>query len=179
MKEIKDFKDIRLELQQPTIGAEVLGNIRKQSEVVAKYAKEAYQEGLRRHVELNDSIREAGKQGASIIVGDNASDVQIQQNSAGARQILGKPQVLDYEQVAAILDEIIGYFIYPQFDKTFGENTEAFKSHVIETKDAVSKGEEETLVKKSLKTIRDLAIGATGSLIASGIIALLGQLPLG
>ena len=44
------------------------------------------QEELRRHNELVSALREAGEKGATIIIGDHAGDIQIQQNSAGAKQ---------------------------------------------------------------------------------------------
>lgn len=179
MKEIENFKDIRLEMQRPTIGPDILENLRKQNEEVARYAEEAYQEKLRRHNELIDSIKEAGKQGATIIVGDNAGEIQIQQNSAGASQTLVRSQIFNYEQAAAILREIVGFFDYPQFDQAFGERAEATKVLVLNTLKSVSEKENESLVKKSLRILRDLAIGATGSVIGAGIYALIAQLPLG
>lgn len=50
---------------------------------------------------------------------------------------------------------------------------------VVDIIEAVENKEDEGLIKKSLHLLIDLTIGATGSLIASGILALLGTLPLG
>ena len=42
---------------------------------------------------------------------------------------------------------------------------------------SLDKNGDEGLIKKSLKILKDLAIGAGGSLIGSGILALLGTIP--
>lgn len=61
----------------------------------AREEKEAEQ--LRQHNELVNAIREAGEKGSSIIIGDNANSIQIQQNSAGASQTMLNTTDLDYE----------------------------------------------------------------------------------
>ena len=63
------------------------------------------QENLRRHNEIVSDLREAGEKGATIIMGDHAGDIQIQQNSAGAKQKMEKYEGLDYEQVIGVLIE--------------------------------------------------------------------------
>lgn len=137
------------------------------------------QEELRRHKELVSALREAGEKGATIIIGDHAGDIQIQQNSAGAQQKVEKNEGLDYEQVLGVLIEIKEYFAFPQFEKTFSENTENIKDVIESTIRAVNNKEDEGLIKKSLRIIRDIAVNAAGGVIASGIIALLGSLPIG
>lgn len=51
------------------------------------------------------------------------------------------------------------------------------KAVVKSTLEALDKNGDEGLIKKSLKILKDLAIGAGGSLIGSGILALLGTIP--
>ena len=143
----------------------------------ARRAKE--QEELRRHNELVSALREAGEKGATIIIGDHAKDIQIQQNSAGAQQVMQTQEGLDYEQVLGVLTEIKEYFSFAQFEKTFGDNTDGIKEVIETTIEAVNNKEEEGLIKKSLRVIRDIAVNAAGGLISSGIIALLGTLPIG
>lgn len=140
--------------------------------------REREAEALRRHEEVIAALKEAGEKGATIVVGDNATDIQIQQNSAGAYQKIDKSQGLDYDQTMSVLKEIRSYFEYPQFQQTFGENTENVKQVITDTLLAVENKEDEGLIKKSLHILKDLAIGAGGSMIASGILALLGTLPL-
>jgi hypothetical protein len=136
-------------------------------------------EELRRHNELVAALKEAGEKGATIIVGDNAAGVQIQQNSAGASQTIDCSQGLNFEQVRKVLTEIQGYFDIPQFKDAFGENADNVKSVVNETLKSVEKGESESLIKKSLRVLRDIVVGAAGSLVGSGILGLLGTLPIG
>ena len=143
----------------------------------ARAEKEA--EELRRHNEIVAALKEAGEKGATIVVGDNAKDVQIQQNTTGSTQVIQKDEELDYEKVKNVLTEICEYFALPQFQSAFGGNSDNVKSIVKETLDAVEKKEDETLIKKSLRVLREIAIGAAGNLIASGVVALLGTLPIG
>lgn len=138
--------------------------------------REKEAEELRRHNELIATLKEAGKKGATIVVGDNANGVQIQQNSAGALQEMDNVQSFDYEKAYEILNEIRTYFEYPQFSQTFGDNTNNVIQVIVDTMEAIKNKDDEGLIKKSLHVIRDLAVGATESMISSGMLALLGQL---
>lgn len=162
---------------------EVIERMNRETEetfrIIEKARQDKESEELRRHNELVAALKEAGEKGATILIGDNANGIQIQQNSAGATQSMNNSEGLDYEQVQSVLKDIRGYFDFPQFRETFGENTDNVKSVVETTLASVENGENEGLVKKSLSVLRELAIGATGSLIASGILALLGTLPIG
>lgn len=64
--------------------------------------REKEAEELRRHNELLSALKEAGEKGATIIVGDNANGIQIQQNSAGATQTMENTQGLDYEKTMTV-----------------------------------------------------------------------------
>lgn len=90
-----------------------------------------------------------------------------------------KSKGLDYEKTMSVLKEISSYFDYPQFQQTYGEISDNVKQMVVDIIEAVENKEDEGLIKKSLHLLKDLTIGAAGSLIASGILALLGTLPLG
>ncbi|RHV32073.1 hypothetical protein DXB56_10080 [Clostridium sp. OM04-7] len=140
----------------------------------AKEEKEA--EELRRHNELVAALKEAGEKGATIIIGDNANGIQIQQNSDGAMQEMTNSQTFNYDKALEVLKEIKEYIDFPQFQTTFKENSENVKAIIEDTIKAVENKEDVGIVKKSLRILKDLAVGASGSLIASGIIALLGTL---
>ena len=140
----------------------------------AKEEKEA--EELRRHNELVAALKEAGEKGATIIIGDNANGIQIQQNSDGAMQEMTNSQTFNYDKALEVLKEIKEYIDFPQFQTTFKENSEHVKAINEDTIKAVENKEDVGIVKKSLRILKDLAVGASGSLIASGIIALLGTL---
>ena len=132
-------------------------------------------EANRKHEELIAALKEAGDR---IIVGDNANGVQIQHNSSGATQTMTYIQEFDYEKARSILLEIKEYTEFSKFSDTFGSNAENVKAIIDSTIDAINTKEDVGIIKKSLRVLKDLAIGAGGSLIASGIIALLETLPL-
>ena len=66
----------------------------------------------------------------------------------------------------------------PKFKETFKDNTDNVVSLIDGSIEAAKSEENSGLIKKSLNIIKDLAVGASGSLIASGILALLQTLPL-
>ena len=135
-------------------------------------------EELRRHNELVAALKEAGEKGATIVIGDNANGIQIQQNSDGSTQEMTNSQTFNYDKALEVLKEIKEYVDFPQFQATFGENSDNVKAIIEKTIEAVENRSDEGIIKKSLRILRELAIGTSGSLIASGIIALLGTLPL-
>lgn len=136
---------------------------------------EKEKEERRRHEELVEAIRSSS---GGITIGDNARDIQIQQNASNSSQSMTIQTEFDYEKVAKALAEIKSYTDTPQFNSTYGENADNVKALIEETLAAVQEKQEPGLIKKSLQVLKDLTIGASGSLIASGILALLGSLPL-
>ena len=145
---------------------------------IQKAREEKEAEELRRHNEIVAALKEAGEKGATIVIGDNANGIQIQQNSDGAMQEMTNSQTFNYDKALEVLKEIKEYIDFPQFQTTFQENSENVKAIIEDTIKAVENKEDVGIVKKSLRILKDLAVGASGSLIASGIIALLGTLPL-
>ena len=101
----------------------------------AKEEKEA--EELRRHNELVAALKEAGEKGATIIIGDNANGIQIQQNSDGAMQEMTNSQTFNYDKALEVLKEIKEYIDFPQFQTTFKENSENVKAIIEDTIKAV------------------------------------------
>ena len=154
---------------------------REQEQTIRSFQKareEKEAEELRRHNEIVAALKEAGEKGATIVIGDNANGIQIQQNSDGAMQEMTNSQTFNYDKALEVLKEIKEYIDFPQFQTTFKENSENVKAIIEDTLKAVENKEDVGIVKKSLRILKDLAVGASGSLIASGIIALLGTLPL-
>ena len=97
----------------------------------AKEEKEA--EELRRHNELVAALKEAGEKGATIVIGDNANGIQIQQNSDGAMQEMTNSQTFNYDKALEVLKEIKEYIDFPQFQTTFKENSENVKAIIEDT----------------------------------------------
>jgi hypothetical protein len=179
-KNLNDYKlnpDLMLDIKGIDSANAIAYNIRKMQEETMNQAQKSLDakrdEELRRHNELVSAINSAVANGATIVIGDNASEIQIQQNTSNSSQTNTNIQTFDYEKVLNVLKEIQGYFDYPQFATTFNDNSELVKQIVNDTINAAEKNEEPTLIKKSLKLLKDLVVGTSGSLIASGILTLL------
>ena len=188
---MSDFKDIDLSkfsldltktMQYVNPVQDQMARIQREQEQtirsIQKAREEKEAEELRRHNEIVAALKEAGEKGATIVIGDNANGIQIQQNSDGAMQEMTNSQTFNYDKALEVLKEIKEYIDFPQFQTTFKENSENVKAIIEDTIKAVENKEDVGIVKKSLRILKDLAGGASGSLIASGIIALLGTLPL-
>lgn len=188
---MSDFKDIDLSkfsldltktMQYVNPVQDQMARIQREQEQtirsIQKAREEKEAEELRRHNEIVAALKEAGEKGATIVIGDNANGIQIQQNSDGAMQEMANSQTFNYDKALEVLKEIKEYIDFPQFQTTFKENSENVKAIIEDTIKAVENKEDVGIVKKSLRILKDLAVGASGSLIASGIIALLGTLPL-
>lgn len=188
---MSDFKDIDLSkfsldltktMQYVNPVQDQMARIQREQEQtirsIQKAREEKEAEELRRHNEIVAALKEAGEKGATIVIGDNANGIQIQQNSDGAMQEMTNSQTFNYDKALEVLKEIKEYIDFPQFQTTFKENSEKVKAIIEDTIKAVENKEDVGIVKKSLRILKDLAVGASGSLIASGIIALLGTLPL-
>ena len=188
---MSDFKDIDLSkfsldltktMQYVNPAQDQMTRLQKEQEQtirsIRKAREEKEAEELRRHNEMVAALKEAGEKGATISIGDNANGIQIQQNSDGAMQEMTNSQTFTYDKALEVLKEIKEYIDFPQFQTTFKENSENVKDIIEDTIKAVENKEDVGIVKKSLRILKDLAVGASGSLIASGIIALLGTLSL-
>lgn len=188
---MSDFKDIDLSkfsldltktMQYVNPVQDQMARIQREQEQtirsIQKAREEKEAEELRRHNEIVAALKEAGEKGATIVIGDNANGIQIQQNSDGAMQEMTNSQTFNYDKALEVLKEIKEYIDFPQFQTTFKENSENVKAIIEDTIKAVENKEDVGIVKKSLRILKDLAVCASGSLIASGIIALLGTLPL-
>ena len=188
---MSDFKDIDLSkfsldltktMQYVNPVQDQMARIQREQErtirSIQKAREEKEAEELRRHNEIVAALKEAGEKGATIVIGDNANGIQIQQNSDGAMQEMTNSQTFNYDKALEVLKETKEYIDFPQFQTTFKENSENVKAIIEDTIKAVENKEDVGIVKKSLRILKDLAVGASGSLIASGIIALLGTLPL-
>lgn len=164
------------------LAQDMANKINRDNERMVRYDKEARQEKeaeeLRRHNEIVNALKEAGEKGATIVIGDNANGIQIQQSSDNSSQTMTNSQSLDYEKAKCVLEEIKSYFDFQQFNQTYGDNADRIKSIVEITLEAVVKKEDEGVIKKSLSLLKDITVGTAGSIIASGILALLGTLPL-
>ena len=174
---MSDFKDIDLSkfsldltktMQYVNPVQDQMAQIQREQEQtirsIQKAREEKEAEELRRHNEIVAALKEAGEKGATIVIGDNANGIQIQQNSDGAMQEMTNSQTFNYDKALEVLKEIKEYIDFPQFQTTFKENSENVKAIIEDTIKAVENKEDVGIVKKSLRILKDLAVGASGSL---------------
>lgn len=111
----------------------------------------------------------AGQTFGSIdLSGSTITHLQIQQGTVNSTQSAADPPAFDYQAAAAFLERVREYELS---DKEFGALAGEMRRILEETEAAVSGKESPSRIKGLLETLRDLAIGASGSLIASGIAA--------
>lgn len=151
-----------------------------------KIAEEMYRKGREYFVTIQDASNAAYRledymSSSNVVnnilsVGGNISNSQIQQNTTNSNQSLSIGLEFDYGKVLEVLNEIKQYFDIKEFDKVFGTNTDKVKQIVTETIEMVNEKKEPSKIKKSLNILRDLAIGTSGSIIATGICSLIQKL---
>lgn len=99
--------------------------------------------------------------------------VQIQQGTVNSSQSQSVNQGFDYAEVAEIIEKIKKYDSF--LDDEYGENSLEIRNKIDEIEDLVQKKENPSRIKTLLSDIKNLSIGVTGSLIASGIVTLLSR----
>lgn len=99
--------------------------------------------------------------------------VQIQQGTVNSSQSQSVNQGFDYAEVAEIIEKIKKYDSF--LDEEYGENALEIRNKIDEIEDLVQKKENPSRIKTLLSDIKNLSIGVTGSLIASGIVTLLSR----
>ena len=98
--------------------------------------------------------------------------VQIQQGTVNSSQSQSVNQGFDYAEVAEIIEKIKKYDSF--LDDEYGENALEIRNKIDEIEYLVQK-ENPSRIKTLLSDIKNLSIGVTGSLIASGIVTLLSR----
>lgn len=114
----------------------------------------------------------------TLNIGGSVSEAQIQQGTIGTSQAMTIENTFDYDHVLEALAKIQKAFENSDYQEDFGVNAEQMKSIVTETMEMVKSQDEPSKIKKALSTIRDLAVGVTGSIIAVGICETIKQLPI-
>lgn len=108
----------------------------------------------------------------SVKIYGNASNVQIQQGSIDSSQTFDSNSIndSDVEYFREVIDMIKRYDRY--FESEFGDKSSDMLEALNQAKEALDK-KDDSLWKKALGVIRDISIGTSGSLIASGIMGLI------
>ena len=99
--------------------------------------------------------------------------VQIQQGTVNSSQSQSVNQGFDYAEVAEIIEKIKKYDSF--LDDEYGENALEIRNKIDEIEYLVQKKENPSRIKTLLSDIKNLSIGVTVSLIASGIVTLLSR----
>ena len=108
---------------------------------------------------------------ANNFYGD-VSSVQIQQGTKNSCQINNMNSEFDYEAVGKIIEQIKRYD--NMLDTEFGKSADELRGKLDEISKLVQKRDNPGRIQILLNDIKNLAIGVSGSLIASGIWGLLG-----
>ena len=102
----------------------------------------------------------------------NVTGVQIQQGTSYSTQKQTINQGVDYKQVEEIINQIKKYESI--LDSDFGNKASELRRMVSELETLVEKKNNPTKIKLVLNDIKNLSLELSGSLIASGILSLLG-----
>lgn len=167
--EFLDFSIKRDKRSSKTLGAKVL-----------KYIEMDTHSVLVKN-ETNKVERENNKMNERIGVINNyygtVNGVQVQQgnDTATQNQTIGQHD-FDYMSVQKIVEEIKKYD--DKLDETYNKDADQVRGIVSEITELAEKKEKPERIKSALLALKDLSIGVSGSLIASGIVDLIGRLNL-
>lgn len=106
----------------------------------------------------------------------DAKGIQIQQGNSNSTQIQKKisDTEIDYEKIKQTIYEIKKY--ENLFDDIYKENSTQVRMIVEEVLELTEQKKEPVRIKRALDTLKDLTVGITGSLIATGIVGILSAL---
>ena len=102
----------------------------------------------------------------------DVSGIQIQQGTKNSTQINNMNSGFDYEAAGKIIEQIKKYD--SMLDTEFGKSADELRGKIEEISELVQKRDNPGRIQILLNDIKNLAIGVGGSLIASGILRLLG-----
>ena len=103
----------------------------------------------------------------------DVTGVQIQQGTVNSSQTQTITQDFDYGAISDIIENIKKYD--GMFDAEFGDKASELREKIAGLEELIEKRENPSKIKMLLTELKNLAIGVTGSLIASGIVA---QIPI-
>lgn len=127
---------------------------------------------------LEDYMEKGQVVNNTLSIQGSVSGSQIQQGTMNSTQTMEIVNSFDYAEVLDALNKIKRSTQNEDFDMDFGEKSVEIKQIIDNTLSMIETKEEPTKIKKMLSTLKDLAVGVSGSLIASGICGLITQLPI-
>lgn len=113
------------------------------------------------------------KEQKNITFSGHIDHSQIQIDTNNSTQQMSMDTNFSYEEVSKVIDEIEHYLSDEKLVDRFGEILPQIKDVVGDTKQYVEQHSEPCLIKRNLQIIYDLAMGVSGSLIATGICELI------
>ena len=99
----------------------------------------------------------------------NVKGIQIQQGTSDSTQNQTNIDKFDYEEIETFIKRIEEYD--DLYEKEFGELADKVRACVGNIDSMLKKRDEPSKIKNALLDLKNLAIGITGSVIASGIVA--------
>lgn len=112
----------------------------------------------------------------TINVYGSISDSQIQVGTINSTQSINNNDTFPYEEIFKVVTEIGKY--KGILIQDLGENGEQFVKVLDEISEAVREQRNPSKIKKAVEVLKGLVIGVSGSLIASGVLALLQNIKL-
>ena len=104
----------------------------------------------------------------------NVSNTQFQQGTKNSSQYFSNTDALDYEKVIEVVANIKKYEM--NYNEEFGDKAQDIRDKVDAIYELAKKREEPGKIKTLLADLKDLTVGITGSLIATGIQPMIGAL---
>lgn len=127
---------------------------------------------------LEDYMEKGQVTNNTLNVSGSVSGSQIQQGTSNSVQTMLIEMEFDYEMVLDILQKVQKISRSDDFIEDFGEYADKLKNAVTEAIELVNKKEEPSKIKSFLLTIKDLAMRVSSSVIATGIVGMISQLPI-
>lgn len=127
---------------------------------------------------LEDYMEKGQVTNNTLNVSGSVYGSQIQQGTSNSVQTMLIETEFDYETVLGILQKVQKISRSDDFIEDFGEYADKLKNAVTEAIELVNKKEEPSKIKSFLLTIKDLAMRVSSSVISTGIVGMISQLPI-
>lgn len=128
-------------------------------------------------IRLEDYMEKGLSTNNTLNVLGSVSGSQIQQGTSNSVQTMHVETEFDYETALVILQKIQKAARSDDFIEDFGEYADKLKDAVAEAIDLANKKEQPSKIKSFISIIKDLAMRVSSSVLASGIVGMINQLP--
>lgn len=101
----------------------------------------------------------------------NVKNIQIQQGNTYAVQVQSANEDIDYDQLMAVIEQIKKSDNL--FDDEYRENADQVRNLTEQIFEMAQQKQAPGKIRQQLSLLKDLSVGAAGSLIASGVLKLI------